>query len=234
MTTDGVQRGKPNGVSVIVAGAGVGGLMAGLECWRAGCDVRVMERNKKNVPTGDSFAIGPTAINSFRNWPWLKERNQEVGYKPLFAVHSQKGIRLTKPKTFPELVAGSEGEPEREMPRHLRPKFHEMLLDQLIRVGVDVEFDCEAEEFFEEPENNCAGIVLKDGSRHTADLVIASDGLRSKSWKVVGGKQVPARNSGNAIYRVAYPASLITEDPELSERFCFTEEGKSIMELWVG
>jgi NADPH-dependent 2,4-dienoyl-CoA reductase/sulfur reductase-like enzyme len=34
----------PTGISVLVVGAGVGGLMSALECWRKGHDVRVIER----------------------------------------------------------------------------------------------------------------------------------------------------------------------------------------------
>ena len=41
---DGVRRAHPNGIQVIIVGAGVGGLTAALECWRKGCDVVVLER----------------------------------------------------------------------------------------------------------------------------------------------------------------------------------------------
>lgn len=43
-TVDGVQRAHPNGIKVVIIGAGVGGLTAALECWRKGCEVVVLER----------------------------------------------------------------------------------------------------------------------------------------------------------------------------------------------
>lgn len=47
-----VQRDPPTGISVLVSGAGVGGLTSALEFWRKGCDVRVLERAKESLTTG--------------------------------------------------------------------------------------------------------------------------------------------------------------------------------------
>lgn len=54
---DGVQRFPPNGIKVIVVGAGVGGLGAALECWRKGCDVVVLERGDKLSVLGEQSAV---------------------------------------------------------------------------------------------------------------------------------------------------------------------------------
>lgn len=45
-------RSQPNRISVLISGAGVGGLMTALECWRNGCDVRIFERSKGVVTIG--------------------------------------------------------------------------------------------------------------------------------------------------------------------------------------
>lgn len=42
---DGVKRLSPTGISIIIAGGGVGGLMTALEAWRQGHDVQVFEKN---------------------------------------------------------------------------------------------------------------------------------------------------------------------------------------------
>ena len=52
MATEVHNRSDPNGISVLVSGAGVGGLMTALECWRRGCDVRIFERSKGLLTTG--------------------------------------------------------------------------------------------------------------------------------------------------------------------------------------
>jgi glycerol-3-phosphate dehydrogenase len=50
---DGVQRSPPNGIRVIVVGAGIGGLGVALECWQKGCEVVVLERADKLSPLGN-------------------------------------------------------------------------------------------------------------------------------------------------------------------------------------
>lgn len=47
-----VQRDSPLGMSVLISGAGVGGLTSALEFWRKGCDVRILERAKESLTTG--------------------------------------------------------------------------------------------------------------------------------------------------------------------------------------
>ena len=48
------------------------------------------------------------------------------------------------------------------------------------------------------------------------------------------GQHVPARSSGQAVYRVAYPVEIAMKDPMVAERFKLTEEGRSVTELWIG
>ena len=118
--------------------------------------------------------------------------------------------------------------------RHSRPKFHRMLHEQLSRIGLEVEFDKEAVEYFDDEEQGRAGVVLKDGSRHDADLVVAADGARGVSWSLVAGQPVPARSSGNAMFRVAFPVEHVLSDPVIAERLKFDESGRSVVNLIFG
>ncbi|KAF7198547.1 FAD-dependent monooxygenase mdpD [Pseudocercospora fuligena] len=235
MTAD-VRRRPSNGTSVLISGAGVGGLMAALELWRKGCDVRILERTKTNHTQGDSFNIGQTAIDGLRHWPELQKRNEEIAYNPLIAYCNHRGERLAGP--FDPSSVFSEHAAKREKPlrmyRHSRPKFHAMLLEQLSKVGIEVEYGNEVVDYFEEAETSKAGIIVKDGLRYTADLVVAADGVRSQSWSLVAGQPVPARKSGDAILRTSYPVELALADPIIAERFPLTEEGRTVIELWTG
>ena len=42
----------PTGISVLIIGAGVGGIMSALECWRKGHTIRLLERSRGPVETG--------------------------------------------------------------------------------------------------------------------------------------------------------------------------------------
>ena len=118
--------------------------------------------------------------------------------------------------------------------RHSRPKFHAMLLEQLDKCGIEVEFDKEVVDYFEDATSRRAGVLLKDGSKYEADLVVAADGVRGRSVSLVAGGPVPARSSGNAAFRVAYPVELALADPVIAERFKLKEDGRSVMEMWTG
>ncbi|KAK5120351.1 hypothetical protein LTR85_006290 [Meristemomyces frigidus] len=109
-----------------------------------------------------------------------------------------------------------------------------MLHEQLNEVGVEVEYGMEVVEYFEDAARGRAGVVLNDGSRREADLVVAADGVRGNSWPLIAGKPVPARSSGDAIFRVAFPVELASSDPQVAERFRMLEDGRSVFELWTG
>lgn len=247
-----LNRSERNGMSVLVSGAGVGGLMAALECWRTGFDVRIIERSKGVVTTGkyslqgswtlndirsgDSFTIGYTAIQSFENWPWLEEENEKVAYSPLVAFCKEDGKVFSGPLDFTEILSDNvtNTKAKQRMYRHSRPKFHRMLYEQLGQIGLEVEFDKDVIDYFEDQEHSCGGVVLKDGSRIEADLVVAADGVRTNSWGLVAGHPVPARSSGDAMFRVAYPVEHVLSDPLIMERLKFDESGRSIINLIFG
>lgn len=53
-----VQRHPETGIDVLIVGAGMGGLMSALECWRKGHNiVGVLERNDGPVYTGENCCL---------------------------------------------------------------------------------------------------------------------------------------------------------------------------------
>ena len=49
-----LRRYPETGISVLIVGSGIGGLMAALDCWRKGHSVRILERSAEAVYTGES------------------------------------------------------------------------------------------------------------------------------------------------------------------------------------
>jgi len=181
---------------------------------------------------GDSFTIGFTALNGIKRWPWMCEKSEEIKQEPLLAIHDQTGKRKLGPMEFRELMP--KDATVTSVHRHSRSRFHAMLLEQLSRIGLDVEYGREAVDFFEDIERGSAGIKFKDGSSAFGDLVVAADGVRTASWSIVAGRPVPARSSGNAMYRVAYPVELAMNDLEVAERFRLNDDGRPVAEMWLG
>jgi 2-polyprenyl-6-methoxyphenol hydroxylase-like FAD-dependent oxidoreductase len=166
----------------------------------------------------------------------MLHENEEIAYEPMIAYHKHTGERIAGPMHFTELLSTNikQDMMPKRIYRHSRPKFHAMLLRQLRSVGIEVEYGHEVVDYFEDAEATKAGVILSDGSKHAADLVVAADGVRGKSWPLVAGHPVPARRSGHAIFRVAYDVETALADPMIAERFPLLENGRSVIEMWVG
>lgn len=65
-------------------------------------------------------------------------------------------------------------------------------------MGIYVEFNQRVVDYYEDIKYGKGGVVMEDGSRYEADIVIAADGVGSRSQGLVGG-QVRAISSGRAI-----------------------------------
>ena len=48
-----LKRYPETGISVLIVGSGIGGLMSALECWRKGHSIRILERSAGPVYTGE-------------------------------------------------------------------------------------------------------------------------------------------------------------------------------------
>jgi heterodisulfide reductase subunit A-like polyferredoxin len=51
------ERSPPTGIAVLIVGGGVAGLLAGLECWRQGHEVRILEKSPSRVLSGKLFIM---------------------------------------------------------------------------------------------------------------------------------------------------------------------------------
>lgn len=174
------------------------------------------------------------SINSFKNYPFMRQRANEIQFHIMMSIHNQRGEQLEEPADLENFISKSVSpESVANMQRHSRPMFAEMLAEQLAQVDIKVEYGMEVKDYFEDAAKGRAGVLLKDGSKHEADIVVAADGVRGNSWPLVAGKPVPARSSGDAIFRVAYPVELALADPMVAERFKMREDGKSVMEMWL-
>ena len=71
-------------------------------------------------------------------------------------------------------------------------------------LGIPIEFSTSVVDYFETEDHG--GVELADGRKLTADIVVAADGVGSKSWHLVGEKTAPT-SSGFVLYRVTFPAA---------------------------
>lgn len=118
--------------------------------------------------------------------------------------------------------------------RHHRPKFVAALLAQAKKLDIDVAFGTKAMEYFEDSHRQRAGIVLESGERIEADVVVAADGIGTKSTKIVDGDDTRAYSSGLSIFRTCFPVELALSDPDVRDRWPLLNGNLPLLEIWAG
>lgn len=164
--------------------------------------------------------------------------NDQIATEPWLSWHRITGEAISEPAPLQfSSSTNSPNDGSKKAPRiwrHSRPKFHKMLTDQAERIGIFVEYGKRVHEYYEDLNNKRAGVILEDGQKLEADVVIAADGIGSKSSRAILGHEVPARPSGFSIYRAAFPLETAFADPVIKARFPLGVKGQPLAELWMG
>ncbi|EEA19171.1 hypothetical protein EYB25_009245 [Talaromyces marneffei] len=227
------------GISCLIVGAGVGGLTTALECRRKGHSVRVVERSPTPNSAGDFFSIGRNIVAHLYNyWPDLAAECECINYSGVIAYHKITGERISGPEPVPigkpTMTLNDGSEKIIPFSRHHRPKFVAALLAQVKGLGIEVTFGAKVTDYLEDADKQKAGIVLESGERIEADVVIAADGIGTKSHKLVNGGDDRAYSSGISIFRTSFPVELALSDPEVRDRWPLLDGNVPCLEIWGG
>ena len=160
-----------------------------------------------------------------------------------YETHDGKHIFGPTTPSFndPEHLVGRTGPPLAAA--QVRHRFYRMLLRQVARLGLRIEYGAQVQEFFEDEKAGKGGVILADrkGTKkiatRIADVVVAADGLRSRSEALISGTSTSqqATSSGMSIYRCSYPRSLAMKDPVVRERWGDDgADGEKSWEFWLG
>lgn len=187
-----------------------------------------------SVLSGDLIIIQPSAVTVMRYWPDMYQDlgEDKVDVPSYYVRHNGEVIYGPSAPTYndPEFLAEREGYPF-VGPVQIRKKFYTMLLRQVARLGLKVDYGHRVESYFEDEASGLGGVVLQDGSVRVAHIVVAADAFKSRSELLVAGEHMPTRSSGMSVYRCAYPRELTRTDDAIQKRW---EEGVSAKEYWLG
>ncbi|KXT14601.1 hypothetical protein AC579_3683 [Pseudocercospora musae] len=210
----------PTGIDVLIVGTGLAGLTAAIECIRKGHNVRVLERNATINTQGDMYFMGLSATKFFKHWPEMKAEYDSIGiHNAWIETFKHSGERMIPPLSVAERLRDAGLDPKTPPGTfQMRPLIYRMFVRQVEKLGVNVEFNRRVVDYFEDEKAGKGGCVTDDGKRYEADVVIAADGVGSKSQKLVGG-QVRARSSGRAMWRAAFPIENLEKNPEVKSFF---------------
>ncbi|UQC73509.1 monooxygenase [Colletotrichum lupini] len=197
---DGVVRYPPSGINVIIVGAGLGGLQAAVECWRKGHEVRILEKGGAISEAGDVIRLGPNSYATLKEYPKMLQEWDQFAFDPEACFCHRDG-RFAVPKAEVEHhlpgVATHVIWPIRAKPIVSRRDLAMMLLSQCKRLEISVTYGVDITRYSEDGEGS-ATAHAEDGRSFTGDVVIAADGIGSKSCSVTLGKPVRA-DDGTAV-----------------------------------
>ncbi|KIJ59085.1 hypothetical protein HYDPIDRAFT_101380 [Hydnomerulius pinastri MD-312] len=113
-----------------------------------------------------------------------------------------------------------------------RAEIHQVLYNYAESLGVQINLGKEVVSCWEDEERGVSGVTTVDGELYEADLVVASDGVRSPARKYVLGYTDTPRPSGYAVYRAWFDAAEQGVDKDPLTRY-FTTDG-DVFYGWIG
>ncbi|KAG2418549.1 hypothetical protein HFD88_001650 [Aspergillus terreus] len=200
-----MERGEDTGISILVVGGGIAGLTFAIEAHRKGHNVQVIEQRLRGETAGELIVITSPALQTPKKWPGFMERARREAVTPTIVMKKFDGTVIG---SFPMGIADDPSLPI------YRSKLHNLLSEYAEQLGIPIEFSATASEFFETDDHG--GVVLSDGRRLTADVVVAADGVGSKSRALVVGSNDPPISSGFVLYRVTFPVAPALENPVIA------------------
>jgi 2-polyprenyl-6-methoxyphenol hydroxylase-like FAD-dependent oxidoreductase len=223
--TPNTQTKPKTGIKIIIVGAGFGGLTAAIECHLQGHDVVILESFPAIKPLGDIISFGGNAGHIFNKWSdgYITRK-----FRPLcidskqFDVRKYNGEKIMYQPTPPK---------EADWPvfNGHRGELHMIVYNYAQDVsGIPIRTSCRVTKYFEDAQG--AGVELESGEKVTADVVIGSDGVRSKARELVLGYNDKPRSSGYAIFRAWFSTEEILKDPATKE---FADHGDTFTG-WIG
>ncbi|KIW67354.1 hypothetical protein PV04_06615 [Phialophora macrospora] len=224
------------GVKVIIVGAGksphsvpgFGGLTAAIECHRQGHDVEIYESFPVLKALGDIISFGSNAGRIFRRWGVdgsiaKKMRSLSIDLAEHgFKIHKYTGEHIITQKTPPM-------DPDAPVFNGHRGELHEVIFNYARDdLKIPIHLGQKVEKYFEEDDR--AGIQLANGEKVWGDVVIGSDGVRSKARELVLGYFDKPKSSGYAVFRAWFPNTDMLADPRTAH-FC---NNGDTFQGWIG
>ncbi|ORY09992.1 hypothetical protein BCR34DRAFT_588941 [Clohesyomyces aquaticus] len=225
--TNGAGPKPKTGIKVIIVGAGFGGLTAAIECKRQGHDPEIYESFPELKVLGDIISFGPNAGRIFHRWDNGKITR---AMRPLSIDLTNYGFNIHKYDTG-EVMLNQRSPPRDETAPVFnghRGELHEVVFRYAEELGIPIHLGVRVEKYWE--DENGAGIELADGTKISGDVVIGSDGVRSKARTLVLGYEDKPKSSGYAVWRAWFPNKDMIADPE-TKQFC---ENGDTFNGWIG
>ncbi|GJD03447.1 FAD binding domain-containing protein [Colletotrichum higginsianum] len=213
-------------LDVVIVGAGIAGLSAGISFRRAGHQVRLYERSSLSDEVGAAINVPPNTSRFLTRWGLDPEASGFVKAGP---------VQLQDPLTM-EITSTDANTDNVEMYDAELWYAHRVdLHDTLKRIatsptgpGAPVTIHPNSCVVGYNPE--LPAVLMQDGEEIQADLVVAADGIHSIACETVLGEKNPPVPPVhyNSCYRFLIPSEVLEEDPETK---FWTEDADGLLRI---
>ncbi|CAG9981058.1 unnamed protein product [Clonostachys byssicola] len=193
------------GLSALVVGGGIAGLIFAIEATRKGIACRIIERRPHFAESGDAFNCQSSALRTLKKWPYFYEAMRASSMEPYASYYRFDGTFITR-----SYIGDDEGNACCQLQRS---DFMTLLTRYVEVLGIPVEFNHKVVEYFETEQ--FGGVLLDDDRRLTADLVVAADGIGGKSHKLILGRVDRAVSTGYSVHRSNFSLEHLANMPSV-------------------
>jgi FAD-dependent urate hydroxylase len=165
-------------LKIIIIGAGMGGLTAGIALQQAGYTVEIYDRTKELRPAGAAISLWSNGVKVLNRLGLGKDIANLGGQMDRMAYYSATGELLTEFSLHPLIHQVG----QRPYPI-ARTDLQQLLLDKVGADHVRLNSNCVR---VEQDENGVTAL-FEDGHKATGDVLIAADGSRSRLRNYVVG-----------------------------------------------
>ncbi|KIW25189.1 uncharacterized protein PV07_08388 [Cladophialophora immunda] len=212
-------------MKIIIVGAGIGGLSAALALALQRPpqhSVTVLESAPQLAEIGAGVQLTPDAIKFFFRWGLRDDIVARAAFPGTFFIHGWKDGRVLGSVDVKALEV-EYGAPYVVVHRGV---LHEILHRHAVRAGAQVRVASRVVEY----DFEGGAVVLKDGKRMDADLVVACDGINSFArTQFLREQDRGAQRTGWAAYRTMVDVASIQANPATAD---LVEQHNN--HLWIG
>lgn len=180
------------------------------------------------------FFIGMSCTKFMIHWPTLANGYDEItAHEAWLQTLKHSGASMIEPlKISDRLKRSGAGISTPPATLQMRPLLYSLLLRQAEHLGIEVQYGMRVLSFREDETKGKAYCRTETGEEFEADVIIAADGIGSRSQDVTGGK-AKARKSGRAIWRAAFASHHLEKDRDVKEFFKTMPGNEPILRAWL-
>ena len=213
---------------IVIAGAGIGGLVAALCLHKDGHEVVICEQSAQLSEIGAGIQLGANALQVL-DYLGLLPQLAELAVAPKSVLFRD----FSSGKILHRLDLGDNYQSEYGKPywHVLRRDVQQVLLEAIKNTTIDIRYDSQVIEYNDNKES--IEVVLSKKSNLNADLLIGADGIRSKVRLHLTSKD-NTRFTRNAAWRALVPIDRLPDNWMDLVACNFVGPGKHAVVYYVG